>query len=98
MTAARELSVSQIGLQRAEVQVQTAELLRQATILEAEGQSEARRLVLEADGALEQKLVALVDINKVWHKPIHNSVLLLTLLLEEVQMKALVHPHRPSWI
>lgn len=66
MAAQRELAVAQIEKERAQVQVETAELIKKATIAQAEGEAEAKRLVLEADGALEQKLSALVDINKVW--------------------------------
>lgn len=66
MAAQRELAVAEIEKQRAQVQVETAELLKKATIAQAEGEAEAKRLVLEADGALEQKLKALVDINSTW--------------------------------
>ena len=68
LAAQRELSVAEIRKQQAQIEVETADLIKQATILEAEGEAEAKRLVLEADGALEQKLQALVEINNVWAK------------------------------
>lgn len=66
LAAQRALAVAEIERKKAQVLVETAELVRKATILEAEGQSEAKRLVLEADGALAQKLETLVAINQVW--------------------------------
>ena len=66
LAAQRDLAVAEINKQRAQIEVDTAELRRQATILEAEGEAEARRLLLEADGALEQKLAALIEIHKHW--------------------------------
>lgn len=59
--------------QRAEIEKQTAELLRdkaaitaQATKITADAEAHARKAVIEADGALQPKLDALVQINKVW--------------------------------
>lgn len=59
--------------QRAEIEKQTAELLRdkasitaQATKITADAEAYARKAVIEADGALQPKLDALVQINKVW--------------------------------
>lgn len=66
MAAQRELAVAEIEKQRAQIEAETAELLKKGMIARAEGEAEAKRLVLEADGALEQKLEALVAINKVW--------------------------------
>ena len=58
---------------RAEIEKQTAELLRdkasitaQATKITADAEAYARKAVIEADGALQPKLDALVQINKVW--------------------------------
>ncbi|MGL4316256.1 MAG: SPFH domain-containing protein [Pseudomonas sp.] len=58
---------------RAEIEKQTAELLRdkasitgQATKITADAEAYARKAVIEADGALQPKLDALVAINKVW--------------------------------
>ena len=59
--------------QRAEIEKQTAELLRdkasitaQATKITADAEAYARKAVIEADGALQPKLDALVQINQVW--------------------------------
>ena len=59
--------------QRAEIEKQTAELLRdkasitaQATKITADAEAYSRKAVIEADGALQPKLDALVQINKVW--------------------------------
>ncbi|PYC24490.1 SPFH domain-containing protein [Pseudomonas alcaligenes] len=59
--------------QRAEIEKQTAELLRDkaaitadATKITADAEAYARKAVIEADGALQPKLDALVQINKVW--------------------------------
>ncbi|WP_137972648.1 SPFH domain-containing protein [Pseudomonas sp. F(2018)] len=58
---------------RAEIEKQTAELLRDkaaitaaATKITADAEAYARKAVIEADGALQPKLDALVEINKVW--------------------------------
>ncbi len=66
LAAARELAVAEIQMKQALVQVETAELLRQAMVLKAEGEAQARSLLLEADGALGQKLDTLIAINEVW--------------------------------
>lgn len=58
---------------RAEIEKQTAELLRDkaaitadATKITADAEAYARKAVIEADGALQPKLDALISINKVW--------------------------------
>lgn len=58
---------------RAEIEKQTAELLRdkaattaQATTITADAEAHAREATIKADGALQSKLDALVEINKVW--------------------------------
>jgi regulator of protease activity HflC (stomatin/prohibitin superfamily) len=58
---------------QAETEKQTAELLRDkaaitadATKITADAEAYARKAVIEADGALQPKLDALVEINKVW--------------------------------
>ena len=45
---------------------QSAEQKKQAAILIAEGESEARRLVLAADGALKVKVEAYIQTQKLW--------------------------------
>jgi regulator of protease activity HflC (stomatin/prohibitin superfamily) len=58
---------------RAEIEKQTAELLRdkamttaEATTITADAEAHAREATIKADGALQSKLDALVEINKVW--------------------------------
>jgi len=60
---------------RAEIEKQTAELLRdkatttaQATKITADAEAYAREATIKADGALQSKLDALVEINKAWAK------------------------------
>ena len=59
--------------QRAEIEKQTAQLLRdkaeitaQATKITADAEAYARKAVIEADGALQPKLDALIAINQAW--------------------------------
>lgn len=56
----------------AALDVQTAELQKRAQILRGEGEAEAKRLVMNADGALEKKLAAVVEINAAYAKAIQN--------------------------
>lgn len=58
---------------RAEIEKQTAELLRdkatttaQATKITADAEAHAREVAIKSDGALQAKLDALIEINKVW--------------------------------
>lgn len=44
----------------------TAKLQRQAMVERAEGEAEAKKLVMQADGALEKKLAAYVEVNKTY--------------------------------
>lgn len=48
----------------AEQDLQTARLQKEAAITRAEGESKARSLAMQADGALDKKLLAWVDVNK----------------------------------
>lgn len=50
----------------AELDVETAALYKQRQILEGEGESAKKRLVMQANGALEQKLDAFIQTQKVW--------------------------------
>jgi len=72
---------------RAEIEKQTAELLRdkaattaQATTITADAEAHAREATIKADGALQSKLDALVEINKVWaqaaaHAPVPSVMM-----------------------
>ena len=50
----------------AKAELQQADLFKKAEILRGEGESARKRLVMEADGALEKKLEAYVEVNK-WY-------------------------------
>lgn len=50
----------------AELAVKTAELEKQRLILEGEGEAAKKRLVMQANGALEQKLSAWLESQKYW--------------------------------
>lgn len=51
---------------------EAADYERQANILRGEGEAERKRLVMEADGALQQKLDALIAINRVYAENFGN--------------------------
>lgn len=50
----------------AKLNVQTAELNKQKQILEGQGEATKRQLVMAADGALDKKLSAYVETQKIW--------------------------------
>jgi len=52
----------------AKLDKEASEYRKQATILEGQGEAEAKRLKMQADGALSQKLTALTEINGLWAK------------------------------
>jgi regulator of protease activity HflC (stomatin/prohibitin superfamily) len=56
----------------AELSVQEAEYYKKEQILRGQGEAERKRLVLEADGALEQKLEAYVEVAKANAEAIKN--------------------------
>ena|SRR6266566_795984 len=57
--AEKERDVAKLG-------VQTAELVKQKQILEGQGEATKRQLVMAADGALDKKLAAYVETQKIW--------------------------------
>jgi len=57
--AEKERDVAKLG-------VQTAELNKQRQILEGQGEAEKRKLVMAADGALDKKIAAYVETQKIW--------------------------------
>lgn len=63
--AQQELEVARLNNERAEQE-------RQAILKLASGEAEARRLKMQADGALEQKLKAYVDVNHGYAQAIQN--------------------------
>jgi regulator of protease activity HflC (stomatin/prohibitin superfamily) len=58
--------VANQGLEVAKIAKQEADVKAQAVLVTAEADSKARRLVLEADGALKQKLEAYTAVQKLW--------------------------------
>jgi hypothetical protein len=48
----------------AKIQKEEAEYIKQKNILEGQGEAEKKRLIMQADGALDKKLQAWVDVNK----------------------------------
>ena len=56
----------------AELDVVTADLGRKKNILEGEGIATKKRLIMQADGALDQKLQAYKEVNKYWADAISN--------------------------
>lgn len=69
---AKVISETQAKVTIAEADVKAAELEKRASILRAEGDARARQLVMEADGALQQKLAAYVEVNKAYAEAIHK--------------------------
>ena len=69
---AKVISETQAKVTIAEADVKAAELEKRAAILRAEGDARARQLVMEADGALQQKLAAYIEVNKAYADAIHK--------------------------
>lgn len=63
---AQKVTEAQQKLEVATLEAQAAEQNKRAKILEGEGEGTKRRLIMQADGALEKKLEAYVEINKVY--------------------------------
>jgi regulator of protease activity HflC (stomatin/prohibitin superfamily) len=57
----------------ARLDVQSAEAYKQATLLRADADAEARRRLMNADGALAQKLATLEKINDMWSRAFGGS-------------------------
>lgn len=63
---AQEITMAKQRLEVAELDKQAASLKKQKDILEGEGEAEKRKLIMNADGALAQKLAAWVEVNKAY--------------------------------
>lgn len=63
---AKEVTEAEQRKQVAELDVQTAAARKKENILLGEGEGERKRLVMQADGALEKKLAAYIEVQKVW--------------------------------
>lgn len=61
---AKAVTAAQQELEVAKLQTLQAEQQKQALILKAEGESEYKRKIIVADGALQQKLAAWIEVNK----------------------------------
>lgn len=70
---AKETTLASSRLAVAELDRKTAEQNKAAAILNGEGQAEARKLVMAADGALDKKLAAIVEINKNYAEAIKGT-------------------------
>lgn len=66
VTKARQVTQAQAARAVAEEQVKTAALNKQRDILQGEGEAAKKRLAMQADGALTQKLAAYVETQKYW--------------------------------
>lgn len=62
----KEVVQAQKRLEVAKLDKESAELKKQKDILEGQGEAEKRKLIMSADGALEKKLQAWVEVNKVY--------------------------------
>lgn len=65
----------------AQLELDTAELTKQAAIKRAEGDAEARKLVMAADGALEKKLAAWVEVQKAYADVLGKQPLVPTVMM-----------------
>lgn len=68
-------AVTEAEMQRdvAKLQRDAAELNKQKMILEGEGEAAKKRLIMQADGALSQKLAAYVEVQKAWAHALATS-------------------------
>lgn len=66
INATREQESAQIAKLTSDELLQKARIDAQATKVSADAEAYAKQAVIEADGALQQKLDALVNINRVW--------------------------------
>lgn len=63
---AKLVTQAEANRQVAELEVKTAALNKQKAILEGEGEASKKRLVMQANGALEQKLDAWLQSQRYW--------------------------------
>lgn len=64
IAAQKEVDVAEKGKQTAAIQLDITKLEKESAIEKATGESEARRMILVADGALDKKLAAWVEVAK----------------------------------
>lgn len=70
---AKEIAVSEKNMIVAKNEAQAAEQYKRKLILEGEGEAAKKRLVMDADGALDKKLEAYVSVNKNFADAIKNA-------------------------
>jgi regulator of protease activity HflC (stomatin/prohibitin superfamily) len=69
---AQKVTEAQQNLEVAQLEAQAAEQYKRKMILEGQGEAEKKQLVMNADGALDQKLAAYVEIQKAYASAIQN--------------------------
>lgn len=69
---AQKVTEAQQNLEVAQLEAQAAEQYKRKMILEGQGEAEKKQLVMNADGALDQKLAAYVEIQKAYAAAIQN--------------------------
>jgi hypothetical protein len=69
---AKQVTEAQQKLEVAKLDAQAAEQFKLAETLRGEGEAARRRLVMEADGALEKKLQAYMEVSKLYAAAIQN--------------------------
>lgn len=70
---AKTVAIAQAKVTIAEATVKEAELFKKSEILKGEGESTRKRMVMEADGQLDQKLAAIVKINGMYADAISKA-------------------------
>ena len=71
--AAKTIADAQAKVTIADAQLKEAELYKKAEILRGEGEASHKRAIMEADGQLDKKLEALVQINKMYAEAIAKA-------------------------
>lgn len=66
VAAQQQLAVAKLAQQQAQVELETKRLKAEQTRVQASAEAEAKRKLMEADGALQAKLDTVLAINKVW--------------------------------
>lgn len=70
---AREIAEAEKNKKVADLAADTAALYKERLILEGQGESEKKRLIMEADGALDPKIKAYIEVNTLYAKAIENA-------------------------
>lgn len=71
--SAKAIAEAQARVTISEAQIKEAEAFKRAEILRGEGEAARKRLVMQADGALEKKLEAVVRINELYADAIKSA-------------------------